>query len=122
MNTELLVKVAAKIKTGYELMGSKWQNCECEVLAMQTIAACAFNFKTHGDAFSWLNSNATRGRAMCGGNNAQGLDRLIREGQFVRESYEGELSPPKGIARADGKPEILRATDALLEYADEFIK
>lgn len=122
MNTELLGKVAAKITTGYELMGSKWQNCECETIAMQTISACATNFKNHGDAFSWLGRGALRGRAPCGINNAQGLGRLLQDGSLTQESYEGPLSPPDTTAAENGLPQILRVTDALLEYADKFIK
>lgn len=122
MNTTLLKKVAAKIKTGYELMGSKWQNSEAEVIAMQTINACKNNLKDHGDAFSWLGGNATRGRAQCGTDNARGLGKLIADGSLVQEDYTGPLTPPDGTATHNGKPQILRVTDALLAYADQFIE
>jgi hypothetical protein len=62
----LLTEVAEGITTGRELMGSKWQNAECEVIATQTIRGCYNNFRDHGNPFSWASSNVMRGRAQCG--------------------------------------------------------
>lgn len=49
-----LTKVAGALEDPYKLMGSKWRNCEAEVIAWQTIKACANNEAAHGEAFSWL--------------------------------------------------------------------
>jgi len=120
----MLQKVAKKIRTGRELMGSVWQNAECEAIATQTISACAKNEAEHNDAFSWLHSNATAGRASCGTNNAKGLARLIDEGYLTKETYEGTLTPPNPdeIAMKGKKFLILRVTDKLLQYANSKIK
>jgi hypothetical protein len=123
MNTDLLLEVANRIKSGYEFMGSKWQNCEAEVIALQTLTASAVNFKSHGDAFSWLGSGATRGQDMSGTNNADGLARLFADGSLIEEVYVGPLTPPVGTAQSpDGRPLVLRVTTNLLKYADSFIQ
>lgn len=121
MNLELLAAVAAKIKTGYELMGSKWSNAEAELIAVQTISACQMNQKDHGDAFSWLAGSATTGRRQCGTNNARGLAMLIEDGSLVQEDYAGTLTSPPGTAIHNGKPQVLRVTNRLLHYAASMV-
>ncbi len=81
--SELLLKAAKLIKTGNELMGSKWQNCEAEVIATQTVCACANNFTDHGEAISWQGKGTLAGRAVCGTDNAHGLGLLIKDGMLV---------------------------------------
>jgi hypothetical protein len=117
MHTQLLRKIAAKIKTGSELMGSRWQNCEAEVIALQTISACALNLKQHGDAFSWLAESCTRGRNQAGTNNSRGLQLLTDDQCLLVEPYAGPAKAPKGTATRDGKPLVLRCTPRLLHYA-----
>lgn len=114
---ELLLQVAGKITTGRELMGSRWQNCEAEVIALQTISACALNLKDHGEALSWLDKNCTNGRQMDGTNNSSGLQLLLDDRCLVMEAYTGPLKPPAGIAQKAGRPLVLRCTDRLLHYA-----
>lgn len=114
--SNLLKQAAALIKTGNELMGSIWQNCETEVAATQTVCACATNLREHGEAISWLSTNALRGRQVCGTDNASGIARLVDGGYVVREVYTGNLTPPAKTAQKGGKPEVLRCTDKLLHY------
>ncbi len=123
--SDLLPIVAGRITTGYEFMGSKWENCEAEVIALQTITAYALNLKEHGEPLSWLNRGATSGHQMCGTNNAHGLHLLIQDGMLVREPYLGQLKPKDmdAISRDEkGQMEVLRCTLALLKYADTFIE
>lgn len=114
---KLLLATAEKIKTGWELCGSKWRNTEAEVIALQTITACALNLKNHGEAFSWLGWSCTRGRGPCGTDNARGLGLLEADGSVVVESYTGPLQAPNTTAIRDGKPQVLRVTDKLIMYA-----
>lgn len=118
----LLNAVADKLNDFGALMGSKWQNCEAEVIASQTICACRNNLADHGDAFSWLMASATRGRAMCGTNNSAGLQRLIDDGSLIVEDYAGDLSAPSGVAVVEGKSQVLRVSDSLLLYAASHMK
>lgn len=120
---ELLQNAASLIKTGNELMGSKWQNCEAEVIAMQTICACARNLKDHGEAISWQGNGTLVGRQQCGTNNANGLNLLLRDGMIISEEFIGTLEPsePDKIATKDGKYLVLRCTEKLLNYFIEFV-
>lgn len=122
MNTEHLKKVAAAIKTGHEMMGSKWQNCEAEVIALQTVSACALNLKNKDDAFSWLAGSCTTGRQQCGTNNARGLQMLLDDGSLIQESYTGKHKAPSETATHDGKPQILRVSQHLLKYVASQMK
>lgn len=117
MNTVLLRKVAERLVTGYELFGSKWGNCEAEVIAMQTIKACQRNLDHHGVAFSWLSTNAVAALRPDGTNNAHGLQLLLQDGSLVQDDYLGALQPPAGTYRVNGMSQVLRVTDALLLYA-----
>lgn len=120
---QLLAEVAPLIKTGWEFCDSKWQNAECEAIAIQTISACHHNLKEHGDAFSWLGTNATRGRAACGTDNKAGLSRLINDGSLIQEPYTGPLAPPSDTATDEkGNPLVLRCTESLLHYAASILK
>jgi hypothetical protein len=121
MNTVLLRKVAERLVTGYELFGSKWGNCEAEVIAMQTIKACQRNLDHHGVAFSWLSTTATAGRGRDGTDNAHGLQLLLQDGSLVQDDYLGALQPPAGTQRINGMSQVLRVTDALLLYAAEML-
>ena len=120
---ELLQKVADLIKTSGALMGSRWRNCEAEVIAAQTIAACARNLKDHGEAISWLGKSALSGRQQCGTNNARGLDLLRNDGMIVLEVYTGTFQPskPGDIAMKDGGYLVLRCTEKLLLYVIDFL-
>ncbi len=120
MNFKLLQKVAEKLGKS-RLMDTKWQNSECEVIASQTIRACNSNYQNHGDAFSWVGCNVVRGRARCGTDNASGLARLIADGSLVQEDYTGPLTPIEDVHYENDKPQVLRVTDSLLEYVDNFI-
>lgn len=117
--SDLLLKAAGLIKTGNELMGSRWQNCEAEVIATQTICACAKNFKDYGEAISWQGKGTLAGRAMSGTNNAHVLGLLLKDGMIVSEKFTGDLKPskPDTIAMEDGKYLVLRCTEKLLHYA-----
>ena len=118
----LLKKVADKLREGRHLMGSKWQNCEAEMIAEQTIVASDANLEAHGTAFSWLNQNALRGRQQCGTDNARGLGQLLDDGSLTQEDFGGSVRPPEGTARDRGMPQVLRVTNNLLHYAASVLK
>lgn len=118
----VLQRIAAKVKTGYEFMGSKWGNCEAEVIALQTLTACAVNEREHGEALSWLGQGCLRGRDMAGTDNAGGLARVLKDGSLVKERYTGNLTPPLGTATEGGKPLVLRCSDSFLLYAASLLK
>ncbi len=123
MDNTLLQNLAKRLKDYGQFMGSKWQNCEAEVIAMQTIGACAKNLTDHGEAMSWLSRSATSGRQMCGTNNSHGLGLLLADGSLIEESYDGPLTPPDNTAIDDkGNPRVLRVTDELLHYGMSLIK
>ncbi|MEO6077184.1 MAG: hypothetical protein ABIP54_00155 [Candidatus Andersenbacteria bacterium] len=122
LDAVLLYKVAERIKNGREMMGSKWQNTEAEVIAMQTIVACCSNHKKHGDALSWLGRSATVGRQVCGTDNSRGLQMLVTDGSIVIEQYKGSLRPSDNTSDDGGVPLVLRVTNSLLEYANSFIR
>jgi hypothetical protein len=103
-------------------MGSKWQNCEAETIALQTICACSNNLKRKGDAFSWLSGSCTTGWQQCGTNNVRGLQMLLDDGSLIREDYTGGHKAPQGTATHDGKFQILRVTNTLLGYAASKMK
>ena len=117
-----LETIASRIKTGWELCGSKWDNCESETIALQVISACNNNLKSKGDAFSWLAGSCTTGRQQCGTNNARGLQMLIDDGSIVREDYTGPHEAPAGTATHNDKPQVLRVTNSLLLYAASQMK
>lgn len=119
---DLLKLVAEKVKSNWDLCNSKWQNCESEVLVAQTIHACAFNLEKHGDAFSWLNENATRGMQVCGTNNAWALEGLVKEGSIVICDYDGSAEAQEGTVRMKGKPQVVRMTEPLLRYVASHVK
>lgn len=121
MNTVLLRKVAERLVTGYELFGSKWGNCEAEVIAMQTIKACQRNLDYHGVAFSWLSITATSSRQLDGTDNSCGLGMLLQDGSLVQADYLGALQPPAGTYRVNGMAQVLRVTDVLLLYAAKML-
>jgi hypothetical protein len=100
-------------------MGSKWQNCEAEVIAVQTISACALNLKNHDEAISWQGRGTLSGRQMCGTNNLHGLNLLLNDGMIVSEKYTGPLKPgePETIATEGEQYLVLRCTEKLLQYA-----
>ncbi len=114
----LLVKVGEKIDQ-YSLMGSKWGNCEAEVIAAQALASCAYNYKTHGDAFSFY----TKSLGSIGGNglvnNPKGVGSLVNDGSIVVEEYTGSVTPdnPDKIVQKKGKYVVLRVSEALILYA-----
>lgn len=120
---ELLKKAAKLFKTGRELMGSKWENCEAEVIAMQTICACANNLKIHGEAISWQGEGTLTGRARCGTDNAHGLGLLLKDDMIISEEFTGTLKPSKraGIAMENGNYLVLRCTEKLLHYVIGFV-
>ena len=112
-----LEKISTWLKENHrQLMGSKWNNCEAEVIASQTVHACANNFKEHGEALSWLGRGCLRERAVCGTDNKSGLQRLLDDGSLVLEAYTGSLQPAEDTATFGGKPQVLRVTPNLLEY------
>ncbi len=115
---ELLYQVADAIKTGWELCGSCWENCEAETIACQAIGSCRLNHKTHGDAFSWQGG----GTCVSSGNgvvdNRKGMHSLEEDRCIVVEPYVGHLRAPKGTVRNDnGQPMVIRVTRRLLHYA-----
>lgn len=124
MSTEdqkLLLKLAAKIKTGWELCGSKWKNCEAETIALQTISACAMNLRNHNEALSWQGTG-TLLRGNDGTNNPKGVASLVDDGSLILEEYTGELTSPDQTVRAEsGKPMVFRVTRVLLHYAASMI-
>lgn len=113
----LLLQVAKKIHHNRVFMGSKWKKMEAEHIAAQTISACADNLKKNNDAFSWLMNSATTGRQNCGTNNAHGLHIVLDDGSFIMEDYSGPLKPPQDVFTKNGKPQVLRCTDKVLQYA-----
>jgi hypothetical protein len=119
---ELLKVVAEKVTSNWSLCNSKWQNCECEVIVAQTIQASAANLENHGDAFSWLNENANRGRQVCGTDNASALQRLIKDGSLVVGDYTGTAVAPDETVHKKGKPQVVRVTESLLRYVASHAK
>lgn len=96
---------------------SPWRMCESEEMARQTLSACKMNLAKHGDPFSWVGTSV---RAITGGglgNNPEGLKRIVDSGYFVIEDAPDGLHPPESILTKDGKPQILRITRKLVEYA-----
>lgn len=119
---DLLKIVAENVESNWDLCGSKWQNCECEVIVAQTIHACVTNLEKCGEAFSWLNENATRGRANCGTNNGAALNRLIADRSITIGDYVGTAVCPEGTVYVNGKPQVVRVTEQLLKYVAKHIK
>lgn len=119
---DLLKVVAENVTSNWDLCNSKWQNCECEVIVAQTIRASATNLENHGEAFSWLNENAKRGRQVCGTDNASALQRLVNDGSITIGDYEGSAEAPEGTVRKKGKPQVVRVTESLLRYVAQHAK
>jgi hypothetical protein len=107
--------------TGYELMGSKWRNCEAETIAAQCLASCAFNLKKHGDAFSFqgVGTRITGGMGIV--NNPKGMNSLISDGSIIVEPYDGPVKPDNGgkdiVLDDHGRWMCLRVTESLILYA-----
>ena len=113
MDTPPLHRVADAIKTGYELMGSRWQNCEAETIACQVIANCHSNYCKYGNAITWQHKNVLRSSG-----NENGLRILLDDKCIILEPYEGILTAPDDtVCDEDGRPMVIRATPRLLEYA-----
>jgi len=114
---ELLLHLKKKIKTGFEFCDSKWQNSEAEVIALQTISACAFNLKCHGEPFSWQGDGTkkTSGGGII--NNPHGVQLLLNDKSLELVEYQGDLKPPKSIVHKNGHPMIFRVMPSLLHYA-----
>ncbi len=121
IDADLLCRVADSIETGNELMGSRWQNSEAEVIACQTISACCVNCRRHGEALSWYGDGLLDVSGAGNVNNPGGLRRLIDDECIVIESYEGSLEAPGDVVcDKGGKPLVLRVTQQLLEYVAKF--
>lgn len=116
---DLLRKVKAGIKHGREMMGSKWNNCEAETIALQIISGCANVLETHGEAFSWQGKGTLASGPHV--DNPGGVQRLINDGSIVIESYEGDAEPSKNVVMVSGKPQIFRITPSLLHYAASMV-
>lgn len=93
---------------------SPWEKSESEVMARQTLIACKLTLKNHHNPFSWLAEKAYGSTG-----NEQGLHTLIQMGHFVIEDAPEGLSPPSGTIFEKGKPQVLRATRKLMNYARE---
>ena len=115
-----LTAVAARIKSGMEFCGSKWGQTEAEVIALQTLSASSANRVKYGDAFSWVGGGLLGGRRVCGTDNRRGLQLLIDDGCVVVEDYTGSLACPPGTATRNGVPQVLRVTNKLVQYAEQF--
>ena len=111
--------VRKHVKSGSELMGSRWKNCEAETIALQTICACGLNLEKDGEAISWQGAGTLRF------NNSDGVKRLLNDGMIVLESYDNPLGLkiPKGtVCAEDGKPMVFKCTEKLLDYVIAFMK
>jgi len=110
---------------GYELMGSKWRNCEAETIAAQCLASCAYNLKKHGDAFSFqgVGTQMTGGMGLV--DNPKGMRSVVQDGSIIVEPYEGPIQPDNGgrdiVRNEHGKWMCLRVTESLILYAAEMI-
>ena len=122
INVKLLEKIADILRKNQDyLMGSRWQNIEAEVIATQAICSCFYNYKKTGDSFTWANKNVTSRSLLSGVDNESALSCLIREGSIIMEMYTGNLDCPQNTLHIDGVPQILRVTNDLLEYVDQFV-
>lgn len=116
--------VRKSIKTGREFMGSRWKNCEAEVIALQTIGACGFNLEKHNAAISWQGASTLN---VSGGglvNNLNGIKILLKDGVITLEPYDNilGLEVPQGTVHADdGRPMVFKCTEGLLDYAIKFM-
>jgi len=120
---ELLYSVADHITTGWELSGSRWQNCEAETIACQVICSARANHRRCGDAFSWQGSG-TQCRSGAGlVDNPHGLKLLLDDECIILDPYSGEQVPPeRTVYNAEGQPMVIRPTFHLLEYARRMCK
>lgn len=117
---EKLALLGQKIKSAYDLMGSRWRNSETETIAMQTICACAKNFADHGDAFSWQGNNTLRRGENGLVDNPRGVQILLDDKAIVLEPYDNpkDIPVPSDVVRhADGRPMIFRCTERMLDHA-----
>jgi len=124
MDIALLYEVADKIKTGWELCGSRWGNSEAETIACQAIASCRLNHRNHGDAFSWAGKGLRAGGGCMVFDNPKGMRSLLDDKCIVIEPYTGPLTPsePETIQSDDrGKFMVLRVTDRLLHYVKSIV-
>lgn len=93
------------------------ENYESEYIAAETIKACLFNLKQHGEAFSWQGKNtlATHGNGLV--DNKKGVSVLLSNGDFILEPYSGNAIAPAGtVLSDDGRPMVFRCTEKLLDY------
>lgn len=122
INVMLLKKIADILrKNQNSLMGSRWQNIEAETIATQAICSCFYNYEKTGDPFSWANKTVASRDVLSGVDNGSALSRLIREGSVIMETYQGNSDCPQNTLHIDGAPQILRVTNELLEYVDQFV-
>jgi hypothetical protein len=122
INVKLLEKIAGILKKNQDsLMGSRWQNIEVETIATQAIRSCFYNYKETGDSFSWAHKNVASRDLLSGVDNGSALSRLIHEGAVIMETYQGNSDCPQNTLCIDGAPQILRVTNELLEYVDQFV-
>jgi len=122
IDVDLLCRVADKLEKarGWGFCDSKWQKTESEVIADQTIRACAKNYRSYGESLSWATWNAVGGQGPHV-NNPAGL--AILGGDIILEPYTGSMVPskPDEIAKDDaGRYLVFRVTPLLLKYADWF--
>jgi len=111
----LLDKIVDRLLLGVLLTNTKWQNAEAEAIVEQTLVGCRNNLHNHKDAFSWLKQSAISG------TNKTALGALVADGSLVVETYQGLLTPPDGVETVKGLPQILRVTDSLLQYVDDYL-
>jgi hypothetical protein len=98
---------------------SVWGQCEAEQMIRETLSACGINLDKHGDPFSWLGTGT---RTMAGGglvNNPKGMNLITKSGYLVIEDAPEGLVPPKDTIHEKGKPQVLRITRKLLDYAHQ---
>jgi hypothetical protein len=74
-----IVVLSKRMPTGWEMMGSIWQNAECETLVWQTIRASSKNYESGEGMYSLLDLADDH----AGVRNSKGYERLKREGYFI---------------------------------------
>jgi len=122
INVKLLEKIAGILRKNEDsLMGSRWQNIEAEVIATQAICSCFYNYEKTGDPFTWAHKDVASRDLLSGVDNGSALSRLIHEGSVIMETYQGNSDCPKNTLHIDGTPQILRVTNELLGYVDQFV-
>ncbi len=100
-NTEIM-RLAAALKTNPRLlMGSVWGQCETEVIAQQTICACAINLEKHGQAFSFNNIGPSE--PMRGVDNHRAME-ILNDGYLEHAEFDGRktlIPTPAMLAECD---------------------